>query len=64
MKPKESMTVTENTSTLYPIEYTEPSAVIQPEEKISEYLTNWFLLIGVFFAIGIIIEMYLWMKKK
>ena len=64
MKPKESMTVTENTSTLYPIEYTEPSAVIQPKEKRSEYLTNWFLLIGVFFAIGIIIEMYLWMKKK
>jgi hypothetical protein len=64
MEPKESRTVTENTSTLYPIEYTEPSAVIQPEEKRSEYLTNWFLLIGVFFAIGIIIEMYLWMKKK
>jgi hypothetical protein len=43
---------------------TKPIATIQPEEKISDFLTNWFLIIGVFFAIGLIIEMYLRMKKK
>jgi PGF-pre-PGF domain-containing protein len=46
------------------IEPTEPAAAIQPDEKKYDFLTNWFLIIGVFFAIGLIIEMYLRMKKK
>jgi hypothetical protein len=29
-----------------------------------DYPTNWFLIIGVFFAIGLIIEMYLRLKKR
>ncbi len=46
------------------IEPTKPAAKIQTEEKKSDYLMNWFILIGVFFAIGLIIEMYVRMKTK
>jgi hypothetical protein len=62
IEQKES--ITENTSTVYPLEYTEPAAAIQPDEKKYDLLTNWFLIIGVFFAIGLVIEMYLRAKKK
>jgi hypothetical protein len=53
--------ITENTVIM---ESTKPAATIEPEEKKSDFLTNWLLIIGVFFAIGLIIEMYLRMKKK
>jgi hypothetical protein len=46
------------------LESTKPAAEMQTEEKTSFYFTNWFLIISVFFAIGLIIEMYLRMKKK
>ena len=56
--------VTETTIMREPLEPANPAAAIQPEEKKSDFLTNWFLIIGVFFAIGLIIEMYLRLKKK
>jgi PGF-pre-PGF domain-containing protein len=43
---------------------TENAVIIEPEEKTSDFLINWFLIIGVFFAIGLIIEIYLSLKKK
>jgi hypothetical protein len=46
------------------IEATEQTATIQPEKKTSDFMTKWFLIIGVFFVIGLIIEMYIRIKKK
>jgi hypothetical protein len=46
------------------INSTKPAATIKSEEKTSFFLTNWYIIISVFFVIGLIIEMYLWMKKK
>jgi PGF-pre-PGF domain-containing protein len=53
--------ITENAIITEP---TKPTAAIQTEEKKSDFLTKWFIIIGVFFAIGLIIDMYLRMKKK
>jgi hypothetical protein len=46
------------------IESTKPAASIQTEKKTSDFMTKWFIIIGVIFAIGIIIEMYIRIKKK
>ncbi|MDO8724852.1 MAG: PGF-pre-PGF domain-containing protein, partial [Candidatus Methanoperedens sp.] len=56
--------VTETAYMREPLESAKPAAAIQPEEKKSDFLTNWFIIIGVFFAIGLVIEMYLRAKKK
>ena len=57
----ENAGLSENTGIL---ESTKPAAVIQTEEKTSDFMKKWFLIIGVFFAIGLIIEIYIKMKKK
>ena len=46
------------------LESAKPAATAQPDEKKSDFLTNWFIIIGAFFAIGLVIEMYLRAKKK
>ncbi len=46
------------------IESTKPAAAIQTEEKTSDFMTKWLLIIGGFFAIGLIIEVYIRMTKK
>ncbi|MDW7725596.1 MAG: PGF-pre-PGF domain-containing protein [Candidatus Methanoperedens sp.] len=50
-------------------ESAKPDATIQPgeeneEEKSSDFLINWFIIIGVFIAIGLIVEMYQRMRKS
>jgi len=53
--------ITENSNIKEP---TKPAATIQPDEEKPNFITNWFIIIGVLFAIGLIIEMYQRMKKK
>ncbi|MCE8427022.1 MAG: PGF-pre-PGF domain-containing protein [Candidatus Methanoperedens sp.] len=38
--------------------------VEQPEKKPSDFLMNWFLIIGIFLIIGLIVEMIVKMKNK
>ncbi|MCX9084682.1 MAG: GDSL-type esterase/lipase family protein [Candidatus Methanoperedens sp.] len=40
------------------------STAIQMEEERSDYMASLFLLIEVFFVIGLIIEVFLWIKRK
>ena len=58
------LNATDTNSTIQPTTQPIMQPTIPSEGKIFGFLINWVLIIGVFFVIGVIIEIYIKMKNK